>query len=434
MNAVEISSDFQEFVASPFAQVILRMSGCHDLVVNTAHTRVFGVEQFQVAESPAQILKHLLKPTSRLKRVGHLDGPSQQCEPCYCGKIGAVYALRSEFCPFETAFSDLERGASETRGIGFFQVNQIGLSRTYSVHRVYAKRLPQESVMHCWILPVTGLTVTLTSQTPSENPPRKLARSCRWNGEEWLRGETVLVPEDSGYCAFDGALKRALTMFEGKKAKPEAIKQFCLDWIRKCPTEVDYEPIEGSLLCLFERNDQHSPMEEISRIRERLFDALVLKELEDRIEESAAQAFLASCKDLQSDLECSLARSFLTIGQVLAVSSNHLSGYPSDSAPIGRDQKEQLAPKGGAKMENNDLTKKIEWKADLDLYPDRKALKFNDRKERDKLLGSLWSDRELIGMPRDYAGALILIVPQEAVELLQRKGFTFRIQDVVWGN
>ena len=71
-----------------------------------------------------------------------------------------------------------------------------------------------------------------------------------------------------------------------------------------------------------------------------------------------------------------------------------------------------------------------QWRPALDLYPEKKVLAFPNREERDRLLASLWSDSQLFGMPRDYAGALLLIVPDEAVQILQARGFRFVIQDV----
>ena len=56
---------------------------------------------------------------------------------------------------------------------------------------------------------------------------------------------------------------------------------------------------------------------------------------------------------------------------------------------------------------------------------------FANRKERDRLLSSLWKDKQLYGMPRDYAGALLLIVPEEAVSVLRKKGFKFAVRDVL---
>ncbi|PWU21998.1 MAG: hypothetical protein C5B50_00340 [Verrucomicrobia bacterium] len=73
---------------------------------------------------------------------------------------------------------------------------------------------------------------------------------------------------------------------------------------------------------------------------------------------------------------------------------------------------------------------KVEWKAHLYAYPSRKALAFADRRERDRLLASLWEDEQLYGMPRDYAGALLLIVPEDAVAVLRKKGFKFAVRDV----
>ena len=80
---------------------------------------------------------------------------------------------------------------------------------------------------------------------------------------------------------------------------------------------------------------------------------------------------------------------------------------------------------------NNTSGRKVVWKAALALYSSRKALSIADRKERDRLLSALWNDEDLFGMPRDYAGALLLIVPAEAVPLLRAKGFKFSIRDVL---
>jgi hypothetical protein len=76
---------------------------------------------------------------------------------------------------------------------------------------------------------------------------------------------------------------------------------------------------------------------------------------------------------------------------------------------------------------------KLQWKPSLCLYPSMKALAFPNRRERDRVLESLWTDQELYGMPRDYAGALLLIVPEEAVSVLREKGFKFAVRDVRTG-
>ena len=73
------------------------------------------------------------------------------------------------------------------------------------------------------------------------------------------------------------------------------------------------------------------------------------------------------------------------------------------------------------------------WKPNLFLYYSRRALEFPDRQERDRLLAALWNDRQLYGMPRGYAGALLLIVPEEAVPVLRKRGFKFSVREVVGG-
>ena len=72
-----------------------------------------------------------------------------------------------------------------------------------------------------------------------------------------------------------------------------------------------------------------------------------------------------------------------------------------------------------------------EWKSHLSSYRYKKALQFPDRQERDRLLAALWNDDDLYGVPRDYAGALLLIVPEPAVEVLRKKGFKFIVRDVI---
>lgn len=78
-------------------------------------------------------------------------------------------------------------------------------------------------------------------------------------------------------------------------------------------------------------------------------------------------------------------------------------------------------------------TANARWKSNLYLYPARRALAFADRHERDRLLASLWDDQQFYGMPRDYAGALLLVVPEEAVALLRKKGLKFSVRDAVSG-
>ncbi len=70
------------------------------------------------------------------------------------------------------------------------------------------------------------------------------------------------------------------------------------------------------------------------------------------------------------------------------------------------------------------------WKPELESYSGKKAIEFPDKQERHRVLEALWNDPDFQGMPRDYAGALILIVPDRAVDLLQKKSFKFTVQDI----
>jgi hypothetical protein len=174
---------------------------------------------------------------------------------------------------------------------------------------------------------------------------------------------------------------------------------------------------------------------ELVGIRERLFDALVLKKFEQKIEDKIGRiggTFLSSsCKTLGKDLDWSIAKGYLNLNQLLAVSSSQPGGTFHGSTENGRNQKEFVAPNGDQQM-NNSPTKKIDWRDDLNLYKEKKAIVFADRNERSKVLTALWHDPDLVGMPRDYAGGLILVVPERAVSLLRDKGFTFDVQDVAW--
>lgn len=63
-----------------------------------------------------------------------------------------------------------------------------------------------------------------------------------------------------------------------------------------------------------------------------------------------------------------------------------------------------------------------------------RALRFQSVKEIDRAIGLLWSDPELIGMPRHYGDGKTMIVPQEAIELLKRRRLKFRASELVDTN
>lgn len=55
-------------------------------------------------------------------------------------------------------------------------------------------------------------------------------------------------------------------------------------------------------------------------------------------------------------------------------------------------------------------------------------------KEIDRAIDLLWSDPDLIGMPRHYADGKTMIVPEEGVELLRSKSLKFRVSELVDPN
>lgn len=63
-----------------------------------------------------------------------------------------------------------------------------------------------------------------------------------------------------------------------------------------------------------------------------------------------------------------------------------------------------------------------------------RALRFRSVKEIHQAIGLLWSDPDLIGMPRSYGPDKMMIVPEEAVELLKSKRWKFTVSELVDTN
>jgi hypothetical protein len=66
------------------------------------------------------------------------------------------------------------------------------------------------------------------------------------------------------------------------------------------------------------------------------------------------------------------------------------------------------------------------WLGRLGMYHTKRALTFHDAEELNRAIEALWNPSdELYRMPRSPAGALTMIVPQEAVPLFRARGFNF---------
>lgn len=63
-----------------------------------------------------------------------------------------------------------------------------------------------------------------------------------------------------------------------------------------------------------------------------------------------------------------------------------------------------------------------------------RALTFKSIKECDRAIDLLWSDPDLIGMPRHYGNNITMFVPQEAVELFKSKRLKFTVSELVDTN
>jgi hypothetical protein len=74
--------------------------------------------------------------------------------------------------------------------------------------------------------------------------------------------------------------------------------------------------------------------------------------------------------------------------------------------------------------------KNVRWLPHLDLYTEHAALEFTSKSERDRALQALWRDKELCGMPRNYANALTMIVPKIAVTIFKQKRIKFQVHAV----
>jgi hypothetical protein len=66
------------------------------------------------------------------------------------------------------------------------------------------------------------------------------------------------------------------------------------------------------------------------------------------------------------------------------------------------------------------------WLGRLGMYHTKRALTFQDSEELKRAIEALWDPSdELYRMPRSPAGALTMIVPEEAVPLFRNRGFKF---------
>jgi hypothetical protein len=384
----------------PYAQVVLRMHGCHDIIVNSAHARTFGDDNFTVLKSPLDL--------GQLAGFGETITSSKRAEPCYCDKIGAVFALRSNFCVFESAYVALSGAQQETLGLGYFQVRSRKELRRYNVFNVQS-RLVASKTMISRVTPLSGIeaVVQAPSSGEAELPPQSLVCSAVREGRIIVDRREYRVPEDEGYLVFDSALAKALRMLSIPGSSIASVKETVLESLKNSDG-IDYEPISVSIEYLFSSSRIDNLSTSLSEIRSRLFDALVLQQFQHDLEEST------------STVQAPFTQ--LNWGTELGSTT---SACLAETSPITRNI--GLVEEKNERRLNPMLAR---WSGALDLYKEQKAIVLPSRAERTRVLNALWHDEDFRGMPREYGGALILIIPSEGVELLRKKGFNFEVQDV----
>jgi hypothetical protein len=420
------------FVNSPIPEVLLRMSGCRDLLVNKAHTEIFGRHRFYLADSSKGFAKALAKREQVVRKAEDHQGS----EVCYCEKINSAYALRGQYCPFETAFGSLVKTGCGQSRFGFFQIGNGNGTRHYIPYRIHATLFdarPTRRLMQCQILPLSGTSVYISGTTLNSGlPPKYVTCSVLMNGKLIFDEQKVNVPDDVGYRGFGQILSAISGSVKNRVGTLEEIKQNFLSAVKNLHDHVDYYPIRESVECLFSPGSFESVYGRIAEVRSKLFDALVLEGIEGEVERTVATtvgAFVEPCGFTRKSVAWKAAKESFIAGQALALSFSNQGGTPSGSTANGRNRNAfSPSPNGGVNM-NNDSSF---WKHSLDLYDERKAVVFPDRKERTRVLQSLVTDKAFVGMPRDYAGELVLIVPEPAIPLFRKRGFHFEVKDVNW--
>jgi hypothetical protein len=71
------------------------------------------------------------------------------------------------------------------------------------------------------------------------------------------------------------------------------------------------------------------------------------------------------------------------------------------------------------------------WKPDLDMYENKKALRFRTEEECDAAIDLCWNDAELRGVPRSHVGNNTMIVPAAAVPYFKARHLRFTVESVV---
>lgn len=290
---VKIEDVSSRIVRNRYPSLVMAMPGCTDVVVNEAHRRVFGDSDVSCVQSVAEC-------KTVLSSVLSTKPDAITSTKCYCEKSAtkAAVAIRRNLCAFESMFHQLTQGEEWSSRISFLGLNQSEGTRTYNVFQVHSRLLAysgKQGYMESVLIPLGHSAVISAVDSPSEraNPPTSLKVSIICGKQKPVLEETFRVPRDKDYDWFFEVLSHSLMLLNSGKPKSE-VKQTVVekvqDRIRFNPQEF-YEPLEGYVECLFSERDCHVLLHHIQKDQDRLFDALVLVNLNERLDKELLLEF-----------------------------------------------------------------------------------------------------------------------------------------------
>jgi hypothetical protein len=284
---VKIEDVSGRIVRARYPSVVMAMPGCADRLVNEAHRHVFGDSDVDCVQSAAECQRVL-------ESVLSIQPSAITSAKCYCEKAatkGAV-AIRRSLCAFESMFLQLtQQGEEWSSRISFLGLKQREGARTYDVFQVHSRLLACSSeggYMESVLMPLGHSAVISAVDSPIKraSPPTSLKVSIVSAEQKPVLEETFKVPRDEDYDWFFEVLSDSVMQLTSGKQKSE-VKQTVVGKVQhriRFNPQKFYEPLEGYVECLFSERDCHVLIHHIQKDQDRLFDALVLMNLNDRLD------------------------------------------------------------------------------------------------------------------------------------------------------
>jgi hypothetical protein len=279
LSDVEMSA----FVSASEPRILLQMPDCHEVCVNRAHQRTFGLA-LPVAETVQQFTEMIDEFVKEFTVSGTIHD-----ERCYCHpeKANHIIALRSSECIFEQNFRKL-RPYQTTFGLGFRFISQNG-SREYNVLNVHSQRVDLDRLQFllCTFLMISGLRVYATTE-----PDRRTTVGIKLDDIEWLPSATFSRESIKEYDVFNGLLDGSFALLDDNKYDSQAVSEKINNYLDV--QGWDYSPARPLARSIFawQRSGEGGSTSPISKtemrnnvvqIQQRLYDAPAITSYAERL-------------------------------------------------------------------------------------------------------------------------------------------------------